>query len=160
MTYFIFKLQYRLSPQLSNRMHLSRYQIQQVRDQASSLSHISRPGVWRRKKIRNNHARQERLFCPPDSSGQWYRYYESKAYVYISLLERTPDGGRTLPISLRLHWRQLYRRTGSAVLSTVYCRQSGERLGESFLRNSVMEPVHFWPAPAPNIFFPGSDSGS
>ena len=36
--------------------------------------------------------------------------------------------GRTLPTSLRLLCRQLYRRTSSVV----YWRQSGERLGESF----------------------------
>ena len=46
---------------------------------------------------------------------------------YKSLLEPTApptsySGVRTLPTSLRLHWRQLYRRTGSAV----YCRQSGD----------------------------------
>ena len=35
--------------------------------------------------------------------------------------------GRTLPTSPRLLCQQLYRRTGSSV----YCRQSGERLGES-----------------------------
>ena len=38
------------------------------------------------------------------------------------------SGGSTLPTSLCLQWRQLYRRTGSAV----YCRQSRERLGECF----------------------------
>ena len=52
---------------------------------------------------------------------------------YVSLLERTappPSSsvGRTLPTSLRLLCRQLYRRTSSVV----YWRQSGERLGESF----------------------------
>ena len=57
---------------------------------------------------------------------------------YISLLERTAppppssSGERTLPTSLRLHWWQLYRRTGSAV----YCRQSGGRLGECFPRKT------------------------
>ena len=40
--------------------------------------------------------------------------------------------GSTLPTSLCLLCRQLYRRTGIAR----YCRQSGERLGECFLQKT------------------------
>ena len=56
--------------------------------------------------------------------------------IYISDRRVSPPPsfsvGSTLPTSLCLLCRQLYRRTGIVR----YCRQSGERLGECFLRTT------------------------